>query len=82
MQAIEFETTIDNGIVRIPRKYQDLQTKSHATIIVMYENKQQTDTKQDVLKELDTLFANSDNKVMVTLDRATDTTRMMDDGLF
>jgi phosphoglycerate dehydrogenase-like enzyme len=82
MQAVEFQTTITDGIVQIPKKYKELQKTSNATIIVMYQNEKKSDSKQDVLKELDTLFANSDNKVMLTMDIATDTTGMMDDELF
>ncbi len=82
MQAVEFQATIKNGIVHIPKKYQELQNKSNATFVVMYQKKKNEDTKQNVLKELDTLFANSDNKVMLTMDIATDTSGMMDDGLF
>ena len=82
MQAVEFQTTIVDGIVQIPKKYKELQQTSNATIIVMYQHKPREDVNQNVLKELDTLFANSDNKVMVTMDIATDTSGMMDDGLF
>lgn len=82
MQAIEFDTTITNGIVRIPKKYHELQKISKATVVVMYENNQQKQSSDDVLEELNTLFENSDNKIMLTMDIATDTSGMMDDGLF
>ena len=82
MQAVEFQTTIVDGMVQIPKKYKALQHTSNATVIVMYQDTPKEDTNQNVLQELDTLFANSDNKVMLTMDIATDTSGMMDDGLF
>jgi len=37
MYAVEFQAPIKDGIVYIPKKYQDLQQNKKATIIVMYE---------------------------------------------
>ncbi|WP_249979280.1 hypothetical protein [Vreelandella olivaria] len=37
MQAIEFETDIQNGIVKIPDEYAHLKNR-HARIVVFYEN--------------------------------------------
>lgn len=39
MEAIEFQTTIKNGIVHIPKKYQALQKTANATIIIMYDKR-------------------------------------------
>lgn len=37
MQAIEFETDIQNGVVKIPEEYGYLKNR-HARIVVLYEN--------------------------------------------
>ncbi|WP_336274644.1 hypothetical protein [Vreelandella indica] len=37
MQAIEFETDIQNGVVKIPDEYGYLKNR-HARIVVLYEN--------------------------------------------
>ncbi|MCH4809981.1 hypothetical protein [Vreelandella neptunia] len=37
MHAIEFETDIQNGVVKIPEKYGHLKNR-HARIVVLYEN--------------------------------------------
>lgn len=37
MYAVEFETKIDNGIVRIPARYQKIHNNSHAKIIIMVD---------------------------------------------
>ena len=36
MYAVEFEAPIENGIVHIPKQYQDIQDTKKATFIVMY----------------------------------------------
>ncbi|MEA1880450.1 MAG: hypothetical protein U9N11_07385, partial [Campylobacterota bacterium] len=79
MYAIEFEAPIENGIVRIPQKYQEIQDNKKATFVVMYEYDKVTtkesikDCKVDdsINDELDKLFANSNNKVQVTMELAT-----------
>jgi len=38
MQAVEFETSIQNGIVYIPEEYKDLQYKKKVKFIIMYDN--------------------------------------------
>ena len=38
MQAVEFEAAIENGIVRIPEEYKDLQEKKDVRFVVMYDN--------------------------------------------
>ena len=38
MYAVEFEASIENGIVKIPKKYQDLQEKKKAKFVVIYDN--------------------------------------------
>ncbi len=81
MQAVEFEATITDGVVHIPKEYKALQNNVKATFVVMYEAMKPRHSKNEVEKELDTLFAQSDNKVQVTMELATDTSGMMDDGI-
>jgi hypothetical protein len=38
MYAMEFEAPIENGIVRIPKEYHDLQQKKKVKFIVIYDN--------------------------------------------
>ena len=38
MQAVEFEANIENGIVRIPEEYRDLQEKKEVRFVVIYNN--------------------------------------------
>ena len=38
MYAVEFEAPIENGIVHIPKQYQELQQANKARFIVMYNN--------------------------------------------
>jgi len=81
MQAVEFEATIENGVVHIPKQYKALQKNIKATFVVMYEAIKHDSSKQEVAKELDTLFDQSDNKVQVTMSQATQTEGMMSDGI-
>jgi hypothetical protein len=45
MYAIEFETTINNGIVKVPQKYTALQKSNKAKIIILVDEIEQ-ETKQ------------------------------------
>ena len=38
MYAVEFETTIKNGIVHIPKEYKDLQVKQEVRFLIMYDS--------------------------------------------
>ena len=81
MYAVEFQAPIENGIVHIPKQYQEIQDNKKATFVVMY-NYDKVDTKQNSINdELDELFANSNNKVQVTMELATNTTEMINDGI-
>jgi len=46
MQAIEFETNIENGIVHVPKEYQSLQKASKARIIILVDNTSELPTTQ------------------------------------
>ena len=48
MYAVEFETTIKNGIVHIPKEYKDLQEKQKVRFLVMYDSDDEykTNTKK------------------------------------
>ena len=37
MYAVEFQAPIENGIVHIPKQYQEIQDNAKATFVVMYE---------------------------------------------
>ena len=81
MYAIEFQAPIENGIVHIPKEYQEIQNSTKATFVVMY-NSDKVITKQNTINdELDELFANSDNKIQVTIELATNTDEMINDGI-
>jgi hypothetical protein len=81
MQAVEFEATIENGIVQIPKKYKALQNNIKATFVVMYDNMKTQSNKKETDQELDMLFSLSNNKTQVTMKQATQTDGMMDDGI-
>ena len=38
MYAVEFEAPIQNGVVYIPKEYKDLQEKSKARFLVIYDD--------------------------------------------
>ncbi len=38
MYAVEFETDIKNGIVRIPKKFKDLQDKKSVKLFIVYDD--------------------------------------------
>lgn len=75
MYAVEFQAPIENGIVHIPTQYQDLLSNKKATFVAMYDsvNKQNTDdnTTQKQLDEFERLVSQSNNKVMATMELAT-----------
>ena len=82
MYAVEFQAPIENGIVHIPRQYQEIQNTTKATFVVMYNDSINNTVKQNSIEnELDELFANSNNKVQVTMDLATNTDEMVNDGI-
>ena len=81
MQAIEFEATIKNGVVEIPKKYKAFQNNIKATFVVMYDNMKTHSNKKEVDQELDMLFSQSNNKIQVTMEQAIQTDGMMDDGI-
>jgi hypothetical protein len=81
MQAIEFEATIENGIVQIPKQYKALQQNIKATFVVMYESINPKTTQISVNDELDELFSHSDNTTKVTMNHATQIEGMIDDGI-
>ena len=78
MYAIEFEAPIENGIVHIPKEYQDLELKK-AKIIVMYDNKQNSFKKLD---EFRSLRKESNNKIKANMDLVNDIDGLVDDGIF
>jgi len=88
MYAVEFEAPIENGIVHIPQQYQELQQTRKARFVVMYDDSLNNTIKKDdevqfQLEEFRRLRAQSDNKVMATMDLVTNIDdEMINDGLF
>ena len=82
MYAVEFQAPIENGIVHIPQQYQEIHNTTKATFVVMYNSSVDNIVKQNSVEdELDELFANSNNKVQVTMELATNTDEMVNDGI-
>ncbi|MEA2050627.1 MAG: hypothetical protein U9O56_07850 [Campylobacterota bacterium] len=81
MYAVEFQAPIENGIVHIPKQYQEIQDNKKATFVVMYNNDKTIVKQNNINEELDELFANSNNKVQVTMELATNTDEMINDGI-
>jgi len=79
MYAVEFQASIENGVVHIPKRYENLQQNRRATFIVMYEDVEVKENSID--DELDKLFSSSSNEIEVTMKLATDTSEMIDDGI-
>jgi len=87
MYAVEFQAPIENGIVHIPNEYKDLLSNTKAKFIAIYDsvnnvNNTVNDNKtQKLLDEFDRLVAQSDNKVMATMELATNIDDMVLDGI-
>ena len=85
MYAVEFQAPIENGIVHIPKQYQELQDTRKATFVVMYEDVNNTikaDIVQSQLEEFHRLRDKSNNKILATMELATNIDEMVDDGIF
>ena len=85
MYAVEFQAPIENGVVHIPKQYQDIQDTKKATFVVMYESVNTPNKKdEDIQNQLDKfhrLIGKSNNKVMATYELATNTDEMVEDGI-
>jgi len=85
MYAVEFQAPIENGIVHIPKQYQEIQDTRKATFVVMYDSVNNhniiNNKTQKQLDEFDRLVAQSDNKVMATMELATNIDDMVLDGI-
>ena len=84
MYAIEFQAPIENGVVHIPKQYQEIQDTRKATFVVMYESANKTikkDIVQSQLEEFHRLIGQSDNKVMLTHELAINTDEIVEDGI-
>ena len=88
MYVEEFEAPIENGVVHIPQRYQDLQKNIKAKFVVMYSDSANNTIKKDdevksQLEEFRRLRSKSNNKKMATMDLVINTdAEMVDDGLF
>jgi hypothetical protein len=85
MYAVEFQAPIENGIVHIPKQYQEIQDTKQATFVVMYEsvnNPIKKDIVQSQLEEFHRLRDKSNNKIQATMELATNIDEMVDDGIF
>jgi len=81
MYAIEFQAPIENGVVRIPKKYQEIQDNAKATFIVMYHAEKPLQRQSTIDDELDELFSHSNNKIQATMKLSTDINEMVNDGV-
>jgi hypothetical protein len=85
MYAVEFQAPIENGIVHIPKQYQDIQDTKKATFIVMYESVNNTVKKDIIQSQLDEFYKlrdKSNNKIRATMKLVANTDEMLDDGVF
>ena len=85
MYAVEFQASIENGVVHIPKEHKDLLSNTEATFVAMYDSANNTTKKDDAQSQLDEfhrLRNKSNNKIMVTMELATNIDEMVDDGIF
>ena len=86
MYTVEFQAPIENGIVHIPKQYQEIQNNTKATFVVMYNDSAadiiKKDDTQSQLEEFRRLRSQSNNKVMATMDIITNIDELVDDGIF
>jgi hypothetical protein len=81
MQSVAFETTIVDGIVRIPEEIKQLHQNIKATFLVMFDDNKPGHRHERVEQELEALFDKSNNKIQATMERSTRTEGMMQDGI-
>nr|MBL0721955.1 hypothetical protein [Sulfurovaceae bacterium] len=81
MYAVKFQAPIENGVVHIPKEYQEIQNNTQATFVVMYHQDKIIQNAKSIHNELDELFSNSNNKVMATMELATNIDEMVLDGI-
>ncbi len=82
MQAVEFEAPIENGVVHIPKEYQEIYKIPKAKFVVIYDEVLKDDKVQSQLEEFRKLRSKSNNKVMATLDLITNIDEeMCNDGI-
>ena len=58
MYAVEFEAPIENGIVRIPKEYKDLQEKHKVKFFVIYDD-------MNVDKQINTVKSKKMNAISI-----------------
>ena len=51
MEAIEFETNINDGIIKIPKEYY-IKTKESIKVIVLYENSEKIERNNGIIDRL------------------------------
>jgi hypothetical protein len=57
MHAVEFESSIKNGLIQIPQNYKNLQEVSSVRLVVMYDLEDETDKRNIApLKTVDDIF--------------------------
>jgi hypothetical protein len=85
MYAVEFEAPIKDGVVHIPKEYQELQQASKAKFVVMMEEKKEDIKSDDIqfeLEEFRRLREQSQNKTVATMDIVTNIDGLVDDAVF
>jgi hypothetical protein len=85
MYAVEFEAPIKDGVVYIPKEYQELQQASKAKFVVMMEENKEHIKSDDIqfeLEEFRGLREQSQNKTVATMNIVTDIDGLVDDAVF
>ncbi len=83
MHIVEFEASIENGIVHIPKKYQELYKTKKAKFIVIYDK--DLEKEKDAfatLQEFKKIREKSNNKIKATLEIATNINELVNDDIF
>ena len=82
MYAVKFEAPIENGIVQIPREYQDIQQTQKAKIIIIYDNMNNKNITNSNLEEFRNLRKKSNNKKQANMNLVNNIDGLIDDGIF
>ncbi len=86
MYAVQFQAPIHDGVVHIPKQYTQIQHSDKARFVVMYDSVDEPAKKdkeiQAQLDEFHKLRSKSNNKTEATMELATNTDGMIDDGVF
>jgi len=80
MYAVEFESSIKDGVIHIPKEYKELQQRSEVKLVIMYDDEvSKKNIKKKEIVHLQKLFDSSNNKIVATKDLAINTDGVFDD---